>query len=971
MVRERVRHPGIGRIHRALARTMTLLLPAGALDARTTVAAGPLAGLAGSLAADLDVVIARGVAPPPGKARLTRRGGRCAHDGELLAFDPYSPRRHRCPRCGREYEGDAHYDWWVMGYQLWLAERVVHAATLQAVHDRDGADRYARFARDTLQAIGALYEGYPNRDNVLGPSRPFFSTYLESIWLLQLAVAVDLLDGRGAGGAVTAAFRDLVIEPSRALIASYDEGTSNRQVWNVAALSAADLVLGKDPGGRMRSFISRLDRSLLVDGTWYEGENYHLFAHRGLWYLVALAEGAGIALPAEFLRRFAEGFVTPFLTALPDLTFPSRRDSQYAVSLRQWRTAEQCELGIARSPGDRRLLSVLERLYTPDIPRGDTGRARSTAEAERNAAPVALDRSDLGWRSLLCALPELPALRPLAPGSVLLEGQGIGILRRDAGRVHVALDYGETGGGHGHPDRLDVLFAHEAARWLDDPGTGSYTDPSLHWYRSTLAHNAPLFDGRSQRRVAGSLSAYEDRGGSGWIEANASGLEPGVEVRRTLVVMTDYLLDVLEWSSDHAVTCELPVHVDGTVTGTGVWHRDEAVGSAAAEDGFAFLRDREAASGGAHVRLTAQRGDATVDARFASEPEADWWRAEAPGVPGTSPRRFFVRRQRGTAGALVALWSWGGSAHSMEMRDGVYRVDLANGERHTHARSAHGWHVDLEFGGARSSIDLGGVRSSTQWGGGVETDSASGLPVVAAAASAPASDVGEPRDLRPAGTPPHLLPRVASAMRDPFLAFDADLGDAAFVLHLGESHYRRSELDWNAAGRPAATIRCAASGDVLLVDVEIEKPDVFFAPAREENPLDNEHPDINSDGLQLYLVADRSGTPSSFAWLVVPVPGAGEARVAPLVAGPEPLQPAVRWRQTVRGWQARIALPVADAGIRPGATLAFDCIVNEMSADRERRRGQLVPAGAGGEFVYLQGDRQSPDRHLQFAWPHA
>ena len=35
---------------------------------------------------------------------------------------------------------------------------------------------------------------YPNKDNVLGPTRLFFSTYLESIWLLQLVVALDLLE---------------------------------------------------------------------------------------------------------------------------------------------------------------------------------------------------------------------------------------------------------------------------------------------------------------------------------------------------------------------------------------------------------------------------------------------------------------------------------------------------------------------------------------------------------------------------------------------------------------------------------------------------------------------------------------------------------------------------------------------------------------------------------------------------------
>ena len=96
-----------------------------------------------------------------------------------------------------------------------------------------------------------------------------------------------------------------------------------------------------------------MNGGLLADGTWYEGENYHLFAHRGLWYGVTMAEHAGIQLPEPLVDRFQRGFAAPFVTALPDLTFPSRRDSQYAVSLRQWRIAEHCELGFARRPDPR------------------------------------------------------------------------------------------------------------------------------------------------------------------------------------------------------------------------------------------------------------------------------------------------------------------------------------------------------------------------------------------------------------------------------------------------------------------------------------------------------------------------------------------------------------------------------------------------------------------------------------------
>src|SRR5262249_39791279 len=152
---------------------------------------------------------------------------------------------------------------------------------------------------------------YPNVDNVLGPTRLFFSTYLESIWLLQICVAADLsLDAVLAGR-----LRDRIIEPSRSIIAEFDEHGSNRQVWNDVALLAAAPVLGDDAGGERAVFgpsgvVSLLETGLLADGTWYEGENYHLFAHRGLWYGVTLAEQAGLEIPNDGLARFERGFAT-------------------------------------------------------------------------------------------------------------------------------------------------------------------------------------------------------------------------------------------------------------------------------------------------------------------------------------------------------------------------------------------------------------------------------------------------------------------------------------------------------------------------------------------------------------------------------------------------------------------------------------------------------------------------------------
>ena len=694
---------------------MTLLVDDATLERRRGVAAGALAPLAASLAAELAPLLERAPEIPRLKARLTRAGGRCAADGTLLVFDPQSPHRHRCAACGRTYEGAAHDRYWLLGYQLWLAERAVHAAVLHAL---GGDPRHAALADAILDGYAGQYLSYPNEDNVLGPGRPFFSTYLESIWLLQLCVALDLRERRGLSAELAGRVRARVVEPSAAVIASFDERSSNRQVWNNAALVAAARLLGDGVAvdralHGSSGLVAHLSGALLADGTWYEGENYHLFAHRGLWYGVSLAEAAGASLPAALLARFERGFATPFLSALPDFTFPSRRDSQYAVSLRQWRFAELCELGLARGD-DPVLAGALHRLYTDPVPRGDTGRARSTAEAERNEPATALTRADLGWRSLLFAREQLPALRARAARSVLLSAQGLAVFRRDGGRAFAALDYGHSGGGHGHPDRLNLLLMADGARWLDDAGTGSYVDRSLHWYRSTLAHNAPLVNGRSQARRHGRLVAYEERDAAGRVEAVAEELAPGVVLRRALVVMPDYLVDELRWAGPADTVVDLPMHVDARCTGVDGWQAGVPAGGDGAEDGFAFLREAACARAvaGACVRLDARLGDATLVGWTTADRAQEWWRATAPGVPGSPPGPFLFVRVLGGAGALRTVWSWGGRVRAARVRDGRVVVEMSDGTVHEHARADDGaWRVELIAGGARSSIVLAGMRA--------------------------------------------------------------------------------------------------------------------------------------------------------------------------------------------------------------------------------------------------------------------
>ncbi|HET7565921.1 MAG TPA: heparinase II/III family protein, partial [Gemmatimonadaceae bacterium] len=650
---------------------------------------------------------------------------------------------------------------------------------------------------------------------------------------------------------------------------------------------------------------------------------------------------AGLELPAELVRRFDEGFAAPLATALPDFTFPSRRDSAFAVSLRQWRFAESCELGLARRD-DERLIGALHELYSWDGPRRDTGRWRSTAEAERNEPASALTRDDLNWRGLLLARLRLPALTSVPPRSALLESQGIAVLRRDEGRMYVALDYGHSGGGHGHPDRLNLLLAHGHERWLDDMGTGAYVDPTLHWYRSTLAHNAPLFDGRSQRRAHGELRAYDERGAAGWVDAEVPmhGLAPGVRASRSVVVMPEYAVERVTWESENEIRFELPLHVRAEVDGVGPWRAAALTGGSDEEDGFAFVHDAQVAEGTSDAIVHLSPSELTGAAAWVlASGSTEWWRATAPGAPGQGERDFLMIRMHGRGGSVTTVWAWDDAIERVRERDGVLIVDLADGTRHEHARCDDAWHIDLFAGSARSSIDLAGIQ-----------------PRVAGASSANA-----PAAVRT--VMPLVLPRGQT------LAFQ-----------LGRDAYRVSEESWEEAGRPSAEITVRVEGEALHIDVDVHKQRFYFRPADAPDPaLDNEHPDIHSDGVQLYLLASAWSTPA--AWLAVPIEGSRDVRVREVAGSHTGVPIEAEWSRGDAGYAVHFAIPLdsmratrnggrdAEGESEQNLSIAFDLIVNDMTPERQRRRGQLVLSGGSGEYVYLRGDRQSPARFLHVVVP--
>src|SRR3989442_1333080 len=222
---------------------------------------------------------------------------------------------------------------------------------------------------------------------------------------------------------------------------------------------------------------------------WYEGENYPLFALRGLLPGAAWARAAGVALAAEPepAARLRAALLAPALTALPDFTFPARKDSRLAVSLAQPMYLEVWEVGLAETGqgegegGKGELESWLKALYNvPAVKPEVFDSYLHDAPTEPLPSPISRDR--LSWWALLFMEPELSSdAPPWSPDSVLLESQGLAVLRTGAeggarggpGGGTLTPGSAQPGAGHGNPDRLNPPPYPDGFPCLPDFDTGT------------------------------------------------------------------------------------------------------------------------------------------------------------------------------------------------------------------------------------------------------------------------------------------------------------------------------------------------------------------------------------------------------------------------------------------------------------------------------------------------------------------
>jgi hypothetical protein len=490
-----------------------------------------------------------------------------------------------------------------------------------------GDKQYAQWSRDGLLAYAGLYPRLPLTN---GRCKVFQDESLyEAMWVVEIAQAYDLVADSGVFTeeqkrhvendllrAALICFRidDFQNDPR---IKDLHYRCYNFEAWHLAAigligLAVRDLDSIEYAVNSPYGFRHLVAHDIRDDGLfWERSVGYHNFVMEAL---LPFAEGmahCGVDLfrmtvpndrsweagahyvtdssdKPKSLRMMFEG---PLYLTFPDLSYPALGDSDRGPLRPTWE-----QLAGFHHYRDPKLAWLIEQDMS-----GDTGRA-SLATTDRKR-PLA------DWHWLVYSLPAAPGARSSAlpfeegefansgeyrNGCSLFPSSGLVVLREASGdftqhpdSTAVSLSYGPHGGGHGHPDKMNLVLYTQGRQWIPAFGSMPYeTHWKAEWTAQTVSHNTVVVDSVSQQptgvrniqwptddasdQVIGRLERFAPE--AKLASASCDRAYPGMTLRRTVRLVGHDVVD------DYSVVPESPssernqhqfdyvLHIDGELT---------------------------------------------------------------------------------------------------------------------------------------------------------------------------------------------------------------------------------------------------------------------------------------------------------------------------------------------------------------------------------------------------------------------
>ncbi len=437
---------------------------------------------------------------------------------------------HVCPKCKQKFTDERT----VAAYRTVLNNRLNQQCyDLALAYALTGDERYVKPVRIALLKLVKVYPAIQRHDRwgrkgwlaVVG-GRRYCQHLSEGIGAMKLAEAFDLI-----APALDPKDRDRIAQEFLGKTAweihKYSSlgvvgGRNNHQTWFNATFATIGIAIGDEKLVRLsidgkRGLKWQLQHSITDDGLWFEGTmDYHHYALQAIITHLTVLQRLGITFKDN--KRLMSMWTAPLQTAWPDGSIPAINDS---------------------NPSNIRRF----------------GRANAWAWTYFR------DDTFKPW-----ADGATPEQQNVHLSSAALRSAGLVVLRQGTGADAVAamVDFGEHGGGHGHPDKLNLMLYAFGREIMPDPGRISYSVPEWKsWSRTTVAHNTVTVNGRNQFPTTGELVFFDDRHGYTATLVHSTGAYPPFQLKRFLVLTPDVLVDLFAVTGNREARFDWVAHCRG------------------------------------------------------------------------------------------------------------------------------------------------------------------------------------------------------------------------------------------------------------------------------------------------------------------------------------------------------------------------------------------------------------------------
>jgi len=880
----------------------------------------------------------------------------CPRDNTELVFDPYRPDEYYCPACGMNYKDKPYKRAWISRYHSWLSQMSILVGIVYLI---DGNEVYANTIRRMLLDYARYYNEYPNNDNELGPTKLFQSTYMESVWIMYLAGAYDMVRKNKCFTMDEHRIikNDLLI-PSVEIILDYDEKMNNRQAFNNAGIVAVGFLLEDQkfidyaingPHG----FITHMKKSVLEDGLWYEGDNYHFATLPSIVNIAEICRHNNIDMYSKEFdgHTIKMMFDAPLLSLQPDLTFPSRKDSRYANHIAQRWYANLYELAYSRylDPAYAKILKIIysyEGHENAKLPNAAGIMDIFTAEISR--------RNRMDWRGFLNATPDLGDEKGLPiTSSINMKGTGLAVLRRKNKGIYVSLDYGKYGGGHGHPDRLNLNLFINGRRWLSDWGTGNYYLDHLKWYRSTIAHNTIGVDGYAQLPVDGECTIFEEKSEVSVVSAQVKEIAPGVNMQRTIILFDNGLLfDCASVESEEKHKYHYALHSFGNL----IFDQEELKPANLEGENYSFIKDIYSFATDSECQVEFRDEGASLIIHSLGCKNTIFYKGKAYGPPDRIPDLFPVliieRNEKSTdfVNLMEAVEEGNKSivTNFYKVGDNAYLIECCDGFKNMIKKENKGWRI--EFYNSDNLINRYDFVSEDNNINSIEkTDPSQNNKITK-------------NGLKLGSIHDQCKPAVVVKTVKDTKPLDSFEWEPNIILNK-KTQVRRAEKHWQGCNDLSAEAMICRNDTGIILKVKVRDDNVLFSGGKYY--YDNDSIQIYFDRRKDRYRGIAKATPGLYGFTVIPGTYDNSSTIKAVWTETENIDDiAVSTCLIEGGYEMLMHIPWNSIGGKPeqGDIWGFDIIINDRDSG-VRRDLQMVWSGCyEGERTYLMEQYHDPKR---------